>query len=410
MSRRPAARWLRRITVRAAVGTAAVLALTLARARPARAQAEEPAIPPPPPPPPAEPVAIPPTDPVEPPPPPPPSLEDLVEIFDDKNRVPANPALDVLDANGLTVVKPGSPKDLGTEVRALYKGGKVTPQLAIELSPYMVAYGRRASYADYRRHAYVPILYRLSVSLATTSIDEAAGPATLGALGVRVRLFDRSDWRLDEAAVTCALDAASLAKPPSKPGEAVVVVVSEDTTKEAKKVRECFEQAKQRTGSWNAEQLALGAAVSSAFPGGKLEADLRDLNAWIAWGHRLSRNALLVVASKYLFSDTRKEGETRLPPRHAASIAGEVERRSDRFGLVGSLGLGRRWSQDGGADAMTWVGAWIAQIGGGLQVRVSDGTWVELRISTQLVEGGDDALVSLANFKWNFDVKTSKAK
>ncbi len=400
---------------RAALGAAAAAAaaLLLLPARPARAQAGDPAPPVPTPPPadPADPTAPalpPPADPVA-TPAPAPSLEDLVDVFDDKNRVPENPALDVLDANGQKVVKPGAVKDLATDLRAVYVGGKVVPQIAVELVPYALAVGRRTTYDDYRRRAWVPILHRLSVSIATTTVGTAPDQATVGALGVRVRLIDRSDWRLDREAVSCAIAAATLAKPPSQPGTAVVVPVDDEATKrEAKQVQACFDKAKQRTGSWNASQLALGGALSSAFPGGKLEADVRDLTGWIAWGNRLGPSAHLVVAGKYLFSDTRKDGGLRLPARHSASIAAEVERRGDRFGVLGSLGVGRRWSDD--PVAMEWTGAWVGHVGAGVQLRISGATWIELGVSTQLVDGGDDDFVSLANFKWNFDVTPSKAK
>jgi len=398
-----------------------ILALGLALARPARAQSTEPTAPAAPPtasadpaapavPPPAAPLE-PSADPGSPAQPQAQSLADLVEVFDDKNRVPDNPALDVLDANGLSPVKPGSIKDLGTDLRALYKGGKIVPQVAVELSPYALAFGRRTSYDDYHRHAYVRFLHRLSVSLATTNDEDAPTPATLGALGLRVRLYDRSDWRLDETAVSCALGAVTLAKPPAAPaavGDPVVVPVPDDAGKEAKKIKECFDKARRRTGSWNASQLALGGALSSAFPGGKLEADIRDLTGWIAWGHKLGRAGLLVVAGKYLFGDTRRDKTARIPARHSGSISVEAERRGDRFGILGSIGAGRRWTDD--PIELEWVGAWVGQLGAGIQLRVSDTTWVELRGSAQLVEGDDGAFLSLANFKWNFDVKPSKAK
>jgi len=369
----------------------------------ARAQSADPTTPVVPPP--AAPVVTP----VESGAPPSESLADLVDAFDDKNRVPVNPALDILDANALNAVKPGSLKDLGTDLRALYKGGKIVPQIAVELSPYALAFGRRTTYDDYRRHAYVPILHRLSISLATTNDGEGETQATLGALGVRMRIYDRSDWRLDDEAVSCALGAVTLAKPPPAPGDAVVVPVEDETSKrEARKVKECFEKARRRVGTWNAEQLAVGAALSSAFPGGKLEADIRDLTAWISWGHKLGRGGLLVLTGKYLFADTRRDADARLPARHSGSFAAELERRGDRFGILGSLGVGHRWSDD--VVAMEWSGAWVAQIGGGVQLRVSDATWVELRASTQLVEGEDGTFISLANFKWNFEVKPSKGK
>jgi hypothetical protein len=398
---------------RGACGVALAAALAaLSAARPARAQATDPTAPTPPPP--AEPL---------PPPPPLPdtaaaeaekaataeALASLVDVFEDKNRVPVNPALDVLDANGLNVVKPGSVKDLGTDLRALYAGGRIVPQIAVELSPYALAFGHRTTYDDYLRRAYVPILHRLSVSIATTSVGAGDAQATVGAIGVRVRLIDRSDWRLDRAAVRCALDAATLAKPPSASGDLVVVPVDPEAgKKEAKQVKECFDRARKRVGTWNATQIALGGALSSAFPGGKLEADIRDLTGWAAWGEKLGRNGLLVVAAKYLFSDVRRDGDLRIPARHTASVATEAERRGDRFGVSGSIGVGRRWSND--LAAMEWVGAWVGQLGAGVQLRVSDASWVELRVSAQLVEDDDGAFVSLANLKWNFDVKPSKGK
>jgi hypothetical protein len=412
VTRRPAGGALRRLL---GIALLAAALLSLSHARSARAQATDPtALPPPPPP-----------DPTAPPPPPPDpaaeaaaaeaaalkqqSLAQLVEVFDDKNRVPQNPALDVLDANSLNVVKPGSPKDLGTDLRALYAGGKIVPQIAVELSPYALAFGRRTSYDDYRRRGYVPILHRISISVATTSVTDGAAQATLGSLGLRVRLYDRSDWRLDKGAVGCVMDAVTLAKPPAQAGTATVVPVDDEAGKrEALKIKECFDQARKRTGSWNAPQLALGGALSSAFPGGKLQADIRDLTAWIGWGHKLGGSGLLVVAAKYLFADVRKSGDLKLPARHSGSLAAEVERRGDRFGILGSLGAGRRWSND--RDTMTWTGAWVGQIGGGVQLRVSDATWIELRVSAQLVEDDDGAFVSLANFKWNFDVQPVKGK
>jgi hypothetical protein len=333
----------------------------------------------------------------------------VVDVFDDGNRVPENPAIDVLDATGLSVVKPGSTKDLATDFRALYAGGKVVPQVAIELSPYALAYGSRTTYEDYVRRAYVPILHRINVSLATTSVGDGADQATIGAIGVRVRLIDRSDWRLDKVAVSCAMDAAQLAKPPSKPGSGVVVVVDAEPSKEeVRKVKACFDEARKRRGSWNAAQLAVGAAMSSAFPGGKLQRDLRDLTAWVGWGNRLGPSAHLVAAAKYTFGDTRRDGEVRIPARHIAAVAAQVERRSDRFGLLGSLGAGLRWSDD--AAAMRWVRTWVGQIGGEIQVRVTDATWVAFKVSVLVVDDDDGAFVSLANFKWNFDVKPSKGK
>ncbi len=384
MSRRPAWR---------GIGLLAAASLGLWLARPARAQPEQPAAPAPP----AEPAA------------PPPSLDDVVEVFDDENRVPENPAIDVLDANSLNVVKPGSTKDLATDLRALYAGGKVVPQVAIELSPYALAYGHRTTYDDYVRRAYVPILHRINVSLATTSTGEGADQATIAAVGLRVRLIDRSDWRLDKIAVSCAMDAAQLAKPPSKPGDVVVVVEGGEPSKEeARKVKACFDEAKQRRGSWNAAQLALGGALSSAFPGGKLQGDLRDLSAWIGWGNRLGKNGHLVAAGRYVFGDVRKEGEVRIPARHTAAVGLQVERRSNRFGLLASGGVGLRWSDD--ATAMRWVRTWVGQIGGEVQVRATEATWVAFEISALVVDDDDGAFVSLANFKWNFDVKPSKGK
>lgn len=329
-------------------------------------------------------------------------------------RVPDNPALHVLGSPDLEVARPGSVADLGTDLRALYKDGKVVPQIAIEFSPYALTLGRRTTFRDYLDHGYIRALQRFTVSIATTSIGEDDGQTTLGALGARIRLIDDSDWRLDAEAVDCALVNSPNprdTKPPAYPRDGAVIVVpqteDEKVAKKAEeqraKVTKCFED---RPKQWNARQLAIGGALSSAFPGGDLRWDVNDLSGWISYAMGLGDATSLVVSGKYLFNDVQRKGEVLQRARHTAALGLQLEHRGTKYGVLLKAGFGSRWNDDAVTEA--WAREWIGLFGGEAQLRIGADTWLSMSFSGELVEGEGDQLVSLANFKWNYDLGAKK--
>lgn len=326
-------------------------------------------------------------------------------------RVPDNPTLDLLGTPDLDVTRPGSVSDLGTDLRALYKDGKIVPQIAVEFSPYALTLGRRTTYKDYLDHGYIRALQRFTLSVATTATGEGDGQATLGAVGARIRLIDDSDWRLDTTAVDCALKAAPDPRTPPPFNEGAVVVMAQDPTDDvvAKKAAEqraavakCFEQPR----SWNSAQLAIGGAISSAFPGGELRWDINDIVGWASYATGVGVATSLVISGKYLFNDVQRKGEVLQRARHTGALGFELEHRGEKYGVLLTAAFGSRWADD--AMTSSWNREWLGLFGAEAQLRVGKGTWLSMSFSGEIVEGDGDQLVSLANFKWNYDLGAKK--
>jgi hypothetical protein len=324
----------------------------------------------------------------------PPTLDEVLRGTD---RVPDNPAIDLLGAEDLKVVKPGSIKDFGVELRNLYKDGKIVPEIAIELSPWGLTGGKGSHYDDYLAHWATRLLRRFTVSIATTSVGSGDSQTTLGAVGWRLRLIDDADWRLNRELVQCALDKWSLPPPPAAPdGDGGLVPVAAPGTTTAAVERCMLDHAK----PWNAPQLALGGALSSAFPAGKLRWDLDDAVVWASFAFGVNKTAGVTLGAKYLYNDAHTLDPMTRPSRHTIAIDGNFEIRDSRVGLLANLGIGERWTRgDMSTSTMQTVGVMGAEV----QFQIADDSWLSLRFSAQLVST-DSELISLVNLKWNIDL------
>jgi hypothetical protein len=326
---------------------------------------------------------------------------DLGDVIQAVNRVPDNPAIDLLGAEDLKVVKPGSVKDLDAELRSLYKDGKLRPQIAIELSPWGLTGGRSSSYEDYLAHWATRLLRRFTVSIATTSIDSSESQTTLGALGLRLRLIDDADWRLNREFVQCALDKWQLTLPPTlhAGGSELVSVETAPNIKAA--VNKCLtDHAK----PWNAKQLAIGAALSSAFPEGKLRWNLSDAVVWASYVHAVSKTTGMTLGAKYLYNDAGTLDAKLRPSRRTLAVAGNFEIRDSKLGLLANLGAGRRWSH---TDMATRTPQTVGLVGTEVQFQISRDSWLSLRFSAQITST-DSELISLVNLKWDYDIITNR--
>ncbi|HWU86744.1 MAG TPA: hypothetical protein VN253_05700 [Kofleriaceae bacterium] len=316
-------------------------------------------------------------------------------------RVPDNPAVDLIGAEDLQITKPGSVKELGAELRGLYKDGKIVPQVAIEFSPFALTLGRSSGFEAYRTTSYIRFLRRITASLATTSVGVGNDETIMGAIGLRFRIVDGTDWRLNDAAIQCAFEA--LATPPPAGGRmpsGTIVPGPEPSDEAKKKVSKCFTDHVR----WNATQWAVGMAVSSAFPQGEVQADIHDLATWTSATFGLGDHAQLVLGGKYLFSDTRLEDGVRVPARHTAAATGRLELRKKQYGLIFTAGSGARWSND-----MTgWRREAIGLFGAEAQLAIGGDKWISLRFSGEVSGGEKDRLVSIANLKWNYDISGGK--
>jgi hypothetical protein len=328
------------------------------------------------------------------------STDEIAERLSAAQRVPDNPTLDLLGAEDLKVSRPSDLSDLATQLRGLYKDGKVVPQVAVEFSPYDLIAGGSLTFDDYKHNRLYRMLHRLTLSIATSSTGDGDNQIMFGAIGARVRIYDGSDWRMNDAAIDCALKAAPLPAPPDPAPDQPGVVVGpppDETAKQA--VAKCFEE---HAAKWNANQLALGAALSSAFPGGELQWDINDGAAWISGAVGYGEHTQFVLGGKYLFNDTRKDGDDRLPTKHTLAVSGQFERRADKYGFILTAGAGTQLSRD--TATASWSRDTVGLLGAEIQIAVSDDVWLSLHFAAQIVGTDHGTLLSLANFNWGYDV------
>jgi len=371
--------------------------------------------------------------------------EGVLNLLKSGDRVPDNPAIDLLGAEDLKISRPSAFKDLSTELRALYKDGKIVPEIAVEFSPWALTLGRSSNYTDYVDDAWRRVLRRTLLSVATTSSGEGDEEATLGAVSLRIGIVNEGDWRMNNELLECVFGAVDTPKPPPAPFKNNPVLVpgqgdgsaagsngsekapaaggaegtgkgsadpsptgattgvgegTKATGSEGKKetVDSCITKHPVR---WNASQWVVGAAASSAFPGGEIKRDLLDFAVWSVFSRDIGDSIRVSLGGKYQFADARGAMGVLTPKRHIVGGTSEFELRGAKYSLILSLGLGR------GKEPMDTL--WLGMVGGEVQMQMRADTWLALRFSADIVEKDDSSFLSLANFKWSYDTSPKKA-
>ncbi|MBC8144017.1 MAG: hypothetical protein H7X80_00450 [bacterium] len=106
--------------------------------------------------------------------------------------VPEAPAFMILGLSSSQVMRPGTLREIAITATDFFRSGDLLPEsFSTEFAPRLLADAGDLSLADYRSSAF---LYRLRVSLATSSADSARHIA----LGLRVTLIDDTDLRTDD--------------------------------------------------------------------------------------------------------------------------------------------------------------------------------------------------------------------
>jgi hypothetical protein len=326
-----------------------------------------------------------------------PDTTDVRDLLASKERVSAVAAVDLLGADDLEVFRPSTARDLAASLRTVYVDGAIVPEYALEVSPWHLWVGPRVSYRDYLASAAHPILQRTSLSLATTSRTVGGVDVTFGAVGARVKLVDRTDWRLDRARVDCVLTAAALPPPPAVPGAEVVEDGDEPTDADIERAFAACE----RTGRWNAAQWSIDAAVSSAFPGGDPRRDIHDAAVSTVFAVGVGDWLRVGGGARYGFADTRRDDDGRRPARHVVGAGATLEARQARWGLLLDAGAGYRFVDERpdapGADAGLLLASAELQLG------LTGDTWLSLRVAADVVLDGEDGARSLASLHWNLE-------
>lgn len=222
--------------------------------------------------------------------------------------IPESPAAAAL-GNAGTILRPSTAQEFAVSLNnAVDRGGKLRPNVSLEVSPYLMANRGRPihGYADgvdieRSKAAGRTVLKSFPLSmpwtLANTTISVATGAkdggdfAKRAAVGLKVPLFDEGDPRLDYAFSKCLadLDAAGPGPIPT-PGAPGPIAKSDD-----RKAGEAACVAKANKVHWNRSAAALAFTQTYLDTGddrkSNLTRDSRTAWASYAWGYNMDMNS-----------------------------------------------------------------------------------------------------------------------
>jgi hypothetical protein len=292
-------------------------------------------------------------------------------------------------------------KAVGAELRGFVKDGKLVPGSGIELTPWALGLGSRVTYGEYHRNAASRVFTRSSFSVATAPTGDQA--AVIGAAALRIRLWDNTDWRLNDEAIECARAVAQPPPAPDAPPEPGFIAAPPPSDDARKKTAKCLSE----NIRWNASQGAIGIGATTASAGGQPErTGLDTVATWAGIGVGLGDDFQLLISPRYTFrksvpaSTSATDPTPRRPKSHTAGISSRLTFRWDSgdVSLEGGLAF-RRQSQT--TDRITAVGLL-------LQRQLAPTAWVQLDFSAQLDTGQPGQLLGLSGIKWNYDLRPER--
>ena len=122
-------------------------------------------------------------------------LIEVTKNLDWNRELNAIPAFVALDVTPETVTRPTTPRDLAAAlINGVDRDGVLQTGIALETAPYQLFFGRETSLAEYRESYLTKLMYRTSLSLATTKAGSGADDhAQRLAFGISTTLLDAGD-------------------------------------------------------------------------------------------------------------------------------------------------------------------------------------------------------------------------
>ncbi len=314
----------------------------------------------------------------------------------DRGVVPDGLALTLLGSPDLQLIRPGSVETAIAELRGFMKEGKIVPGLAVEVTPWNLGLDETLSYADYRDRPWTRNFSRSSISFATTSErDDSGAEIVRSAVGMRVRLWDQTDWRLNRKALDCVLSGLQPAPPPLTPplGDGLVSSAPPLSLAEQRYAQTCFADHL----SWNASQSALGTALAVRSVSGNLdETEFDAAMAW--WGAAFPLGKLqLLVSTRYTYRTHQNVVPIDITSRHLTGIGAGLEFRAGKVGFLteAAMGIARQAGESSLNGLLGITG----------RFRLKEGIWLETSFQAD-IEAGDSPgkLLAFSNLKFSYDL------
>ncbi len=313
-------------------------------------------------------------------------------------------ASELLSAQDLKPVLPGSIEAAVTSLKALDKNGKLAPGIAVELTPFSLYLGRSMTWNEYKSDPWLRNWSRASLSVATASEGSGDNTVVRSAVALRFRLQDGTDWRLNTAAIDCARGVLEPKKgdgprlpepprdqPPDGPNPPMVVSGPKLTKEQLGAIDKCLTD----NVRWNATQSAVGVGFSMRHPGGDISQTEAEtvagfLGASIGWTQYFNLVGSVRFTHQFMVADALRTA----PASNLLGLGVRIVVKLDWLVLNVDGGLGREW-----ADASQTKGLF----GATAQVKVGADFWVQLGVNWHYDKLGGTGSID-SGIKWSYSL------
>tara|TARA_B100002049_G_C16066440_1_gene370686 strand:- start:641 stop:1738 length:1098 start_codon:yes stop_codon:yes gene_type:complete len=216
--------------------------------------------------------------------------------------VPEAPAFTALGITPENVITPGSQHDLAL---ALLDGvdqkGNLQTGIAVEVSPYAMAFGDEVSLLEYKHRPITRILYNTKLSFATSSGSSDADKADRKSIGIRFSLWNFGDLRVGDQFENCVENDVTFETPPTVDVSGPVITQEREVLRKAetsedvlKAVSSCTKEATENV--WNQSSMDIGLAYYDADDDTISES---GYSAWASVSFPLTDYGQVIIQAKY---------------------------------------------------------------------------------------------------------------
>lgn len=217
-------------------------------------------------------------------------------------NVPEAPAFTALGITPETIITPGSQHDLALALLdGVDQNGNLQSGLAVEVSPYAMAFGDEVSLLEYKNGPLTRFLYNTKLSFATSSGNSDADNADRKSIGLRFTLWNFGDLRLGNQFEGCVQDEVTFVTPDDIDVSGPVItqkreVLRKGETPESvlKAVGTCTKDSLE--SAWNESSMDIGLAYYDADDDIISES---GYSLWASFSYPLTDYGQIIIQAKY---------------------------------------------------------------------------------------------------------------
>lgn len=313
--------------------------------------------------------------------------------------IPESPAFSVLGITADKVVRPGNVRALALAmIQGVDEHGNVQNGLALDFTPYLLLYGDELALADYRKSRLAQFLSHVQLSLGTAKGQDVNDESMRFAAGLRARIFDLGDPRMDTDFDSCIKRVHDRV---FDPGPIPPASTAEEIAQKIKENERLLEVGAKSCRNKHAEKSlgkpALDVGVSPLWvseDGQSKNLRGRGVAAWSAYKMGFGR-WLGIANVQYKTKDVEPDPAQ---PRDFLEGRSTASGLKVRYGSASSAilvqGVYTTYSPDGKPKQETS----LYSLGG--EIKLADSLWLEVAAGGTRNKQGDETTFITSQFRW----------